>query len=104
MQLAIPDPASVPLKFTLTLALYQPFPLGEAGDTSAVTVGSVLSRLIPLTVAEVVLSALSLTDASAERFEPSVLITLLPGQATMPERLSAHVHLMVTSFMYQSLA
>jgi hypothetical protein len=52
------ESASEPLKLTVTSPLFQPFAFG-AGEADALAVGEVLSMLIPLTVAEALLPALS---------------------------------------------
>ena len=55
---ARPDSASEQVKLTVTLVLFQPLPLA-AGLWDAVILGAVLSMLMPPTVAEAVLPALS---------------------------------------------
>src|SRR5437764_244763 len=58
-QLATPDSASLHMNESVTSVLFQPAALG-AGDAAPVIVGGVLSMLMPLTVAEAALPALSL--------------------------------------------
>ena len=59
---------------------------------AARAVGAVRSILMPLTVALLVLPALSLTEALSDRLAPSPVMLLLPGQApSMPDRASLHV-------------
>src|SRR6266852_2073043 len=57
-QVSMPERLSVPLNVTVTFVLFQPAALG-AGEALAVTVGGVLSMLMPVWVSEAVLPALS---------------------------------------------
>src|SRR6185312_1357385 len=60
---------------------------------------------MPLTDAELVLPALSLTLAVAPRSLPSPVMTVLAGQApSMPESASEQAQSIVTSPLYQPLA
>src|SRR4051794_9830063 len=83
----------------VTAMLAQPL-----GTPFAVVVGAVRSILMPSTVAVATFPALSLTEADAERFEPSPLTTVSAGQATTPDRVSAQVQWTVTSFENQPFA
>jgi hypothetical protein len=90
----------VPLKVIVTLWLYQP--LWSAGRSGvAVTVGGVLSMLIPLAVAEALLPALSVQDPVADWPAPSVEIVTGGSQASIPERASVPLKVTTTSVLFQ---
>ncbi len=102
--MATPERLSLPARVTVTAPVYQP--LSCVPDTLAAVLGRVRSILMPPTLALVVLPALSLTEALAERSTPSPVTTLLAGQLpspVMPERLSLHDQATVTSPLYQPL-
>src|ERR687886_308180 len=106
----MPDRLSVPVSVTWTGPAYQP--LGSGSGTLAEVLGAVRSILMPLTVAFVVLPALSLTEALVERLSPSVVTVLLslagavPSavQLLMPDSASEQVKVTVTSALFQPLA
>ena len=58
LQVAIPDPESLPVNETVTFVLFHPFALG-AGLTVAIVVGAPLSILKPDCVLDAVLPATS---------------------------------------------
>ncbi len=85
-----PERASVQVKLTVTVTLFQPLVLAP-GDLELVIRGAVLSMLIPPTVAEDVLPALSVQLPLADWLEPSEdMIDGLEGMST-PDRASLHV-------------
>src|SRR3982751_5415953 len=95
---ATPERLSVAVNFTVTSPVCQPV------GALAVVVGSCRSILMPLTVAPVVLPALSVTEAPAERLLPSPVSVLSAGAApARPDRASAAVQRTVTSPLYQPL-
>src|SRR5438094_4083670 len=79
--------------------------LFQPAGASELVLGAVRSILMPATVALVVLPALSLTEALAERLSPSPAMVLSSGRVagSRPERpaWSAAVQWTVTSPLYQ---
>ena len=99
---AIPDVASEQVKVTVAVELFQPAVLG-AGETDAVITGAVWSTLMPLTVAEVELSAMSLAVPLVDWFAPSTANVCGTGHDATPESVSPHDHVKVTGALYQPL-
>src|ERR1051325_773047 len=67
-----PEPESVAEKLAVTLLLFQPLALARGARETVIT-GSVLSMLMPLTVAgELVLPALSVQEPTTDCPSPSV--------------------------------
>ena len=103
-QFAAPERASVQVKRTATLLVYQPAALG-AVVTAALMVGAVLSILTVTTLLVLLLPARSVIICAVEATaSPSLLNTSSAGQLVTPDKLSAQVKWMVTSFLYQPLA
>ena len=71
-QLSIPERVSLPPNDTVTSVLCQPLALG-LGRHEALTVGAVLSILMPPTVVEAELPALSTAVPAADWWAPSAL-------------------------------
>src|SRR5205807_5468755 len=100
----MPESASLQLKLTVTLVLFQPAAFG-AGVTLPVIVGAVRSILMLLTVTLALLPATSLTVPLADWLAPSLLSTCAAGQAVArPLPLSAQLKLTVTALLFQPLA
>jgi hypothetical protein len=80
---------------------YQPFALGAVVG-APVSVGAVLSTLIPLTVAVAVLPATSIAVPVTDWFAPSSTDTgAVQPPTAMPEPPSVHVKDTVTSVLFQ---
>src|SRR5579864_9285588 len=83
--LATPDKLSVQLKVTVTLALFQPAPLGD-GAAVAVTTGGVLSIFSVVVETAEVLPAWSVACAVKFCAAPSVETVTGAGQMAIPDR------------------
>ncbi len=90
-----PERASAADRVTSTLSAYQPLPDGCA--TLAEVFGAARSIRMPDTVLVVVLPALSVHVADADRFEPSPVTVLGAGDPATPEPPSVQAHVTVTS-------
>jgi len=98
-----PESASVQVKLTVTATLFQPFEFGK-GDLELDITGGVLSILIPDTVAEFELPALSVQSPVLDWPVPSdETICGLTGPAATPERESAQLKATVTSPLFHPL-
>src|SRR5207244_376882 len=88
---------------TVTFVLFQPLAL--AGTLRvAVSVGAVLSMLIPASVTETELPARSVATSVALRLTPSAVSAIGDVTAPMPDRASAALNVTVTSVLYQPFA
>src|SRR5687768_9348885 len=92
------------MRVTIGPEAYQPFAL-SAARTDAVVVGAVRSIFRPVTLADVLLSARSRTDALADRSAPSPSTALVPGHSpSMPDSASEQVQATETSERYHPLS
>ncbi len=78
-------------RVTVTGPVYQPLLPWVPAMLATVVAGGVRSILMPETVAEAELPALSSTVAEAERLLPSPVMVESAGGAAMPERASLTV-------------
>ena len=90
-----PDRLSLASRVKLTSALYHP--LVRSPATEAAVVGAVRSIWMPLTVVVVLLPALSVQVAVADRLPPSPVTIESPGWAAGPDNGSVQVQSTVTS-------
>jgi hypothetical protein len=102
VQEAMPDPASVPLKLTVTFVLFQPLAFG-AGKALALADGAILSiRTVTTLLAALTFPALSEVVCAVD--EPEAVRSWSAGQDTMPEPPSVQVKCTVTLALYQPAA
>src|SRR5262249_47594551 len=87
---AMPESRSSASHSTVTSPLYQPAALG-AVVAAPVSVGAVLSILMPLTAADALLPATSVAVPATSWPEPSFSSVVAGEQAAMPEWASEHV-------------
>ena len=95
-----PDNPSEQTKLTVTVTLYQLLEFG-LDERELVSVGAVLSMLIPDTVAEFALPALSAHVPLADRAWPSLDNVDGLGDESTPESESVHAKLTVTLPLFQ---
>ncbi len=101
-KLDTPDSVSEHAKLTVIVTLFQPFALGGE-DLDPVIVGEVLSILIPPTVTEAELPALSRQDPVADSPCPSAESTWGLEDESTPESASLHVKLTATLTLFHPL-
>ncbi len=98
-----PEPASDQFQVTVTSALFQPPTLG-AGEALGAAAGAVRSMLIPVTVVDALLPALSTTVPVTDWPAPSFARVTGPVHDATPDALSAQLKETVTSALFQPLA
>jgi hypothetical protein len=98
-----PDKPSLHVQCTATFELYQPAPLGDVVGAPEID-GATLSMLMPATVAEALLSALSVALPVTDWLAAEVDNVVGPLQLLMPDGLSLQVKDTVTSVLFQPLA
>src|ERR1044071_3346349 len=101
-QLATPDRPSLQLYVTVTSVLFQPAPL-DGGAVAAVTMGGVLSILSVVLTVET-LPAWSTACALKLSAAPSLEPATGKGQTAIPDKLSEHRYVIVTSVLFQPAA
>ncbi len=102
---ATPERLSVVVKLKETSVLFHPAALAAGLCAPKLSVGGVLSILIPLAVAvALTFPALSVQVPEAERLVPSALRVTGASQWSIPESVSAPVNVTVTLVLFQPFA
>ncbi len=101
-QEAIPDKVSVHAKVTVTSVLFHPFAFG-LGLTVVVMAGGVLS-MFNVTAAVAALPALSMAVPVMTWPAPCVVTLMGDGQEAIPDKVSVHAKVTVTSVLFHPFA